>query len=149
MSAALTFGSVGDIIALCGLALELSRAVSSARGSAMEYQSLRTDLDQFVQVLTQVVATFAQFEKSPSLDNLEHVTKCIIDECGALIGEVLLRLREKYGESLQPGGSGSRVRDVYKKVEFSVRERERIQLLQETLNKAVTRLSLLSSCAAL
>lgn len=57
MSAALTFGSVGDIIALCGLAIELGKALSSAHGSAKEYQSLRRDLDQFIQVLMQVCST--------------------------------------------------------------------------------------------
>jgi hypothetical protein len=58
MSAALTFGSVGDIIALCGLAVELGRALSGARGSAREYQDLREDLNLFVQVLMQVCFLF-------------------------------------------------------------------------------------------
>ncbi|OIW29088.1 hypothetical protein CONLIGDRAFT_633272 [Coniochaeta ligniaria NRRL 30616] len=149
MSAALTFGSVGDIIAVCGLAVELSKALSSARGSAKEYQVLRKDLDQFVQVLMQVIATYEQFEDSPSLESLRHVAKAVVDECGILIGEVLHELRERYGDSLQPGGSGNRVKDAYKKVEFSVRERDRVQLLQESLSKAIGRLGLLSSCAAL
>jgi hypothetical protein len=149
MSAALTFGSVGDIITLCSLAVELSRALGGSRGSAKEYQMLQKDLDQFVQVLMRVIATYEQFERSHWLDSLGHVTKAIVDECGSLIGEVLRKLREKYGDSLQPGGSGNRVKDVYKKLEFSVRERDRIQLLQGSLNKAISRLSLLSSCAAL
>lgn len=149
MSTALTFGSLGDIIALCGLAVELSRALSTAHGSAREYQSLRKDLDQFVQVLMQVIATYEQFENSPSLDSLRRVTKSIVDECGALVGEVLHRVRERYGESLQPGGSGNKARDAYKKLEFSVRETEKIRLLQESLNRVIGRLSLLSSCAAL
>jgi len=148
MSAALTFGSVGDIIALCGLAVELSRALGSARGSAKEYQSLRKDLDQFVQVLVQVIATFQQFENSPSLDSLRHVTKSIVDECSDEIGQVLCGLRDKYGDSLQRGGSGNRAKDAYRKLEFSLKERGEIKLLQESLGRAVGQLSLLSSCAA-
>lgn len=57
MSAALTFGSVGDILAFCGVVVELSRALSTVRGSAQEYQCLRKDLDQFVQVLMLVIGT--------------------------------------------------------------------------------------------
>lgn len=58
MELALTFGSLGDIIAICQIALQLGRALSTSRdgasGSAKEYQSLRSDLDQFVRVLMQV-----------------------------------------------------------------------------------------------
>jgi hypothetical protein len=149
MSAALTFGSVGDIIALCGLAIELGRALGSVRGSAKEYQTLRKDLDQFVQVLMQVIATFEQFENSPQLDSLGSVTRSIIDECSDIIGDVLCSLRDKYGDSLQPGGSGNKAKDVYRKLEFSLREKEKIQLLQDSLNRAVARLGLLAGCAAM
>ncbi|KAB5539410.1 hypothetical protein GE09DRAFT_317495 [Coniochaeta sp. 2T2.1] len=149
MSAALTFGSLGDIIALCGLAVELSRALGSARGSAKEYQALRKDLDQFVQVLMQVIATYEQFERSAWLDSLAHVSRSVVDECGTLVGDVLQKFRDRYDCSLEPGGSGSRARDAVKKLEFSVRERETVRVLQETLRTAVGRLGMLASCAAL
>ncbi len=52
MEVAWTFGSLGDIIAVCQLAIKLGRAiVSSQYGSAKEYQGLRKDLDLFVKVL--------------------------------------------------------------------------------------------------
>lgn len=73
----------------------------------------------------------------------------MIDECSSLVGEVLLNVRVRYGESLQSGGSGNKIKDVYKRVEFSLREKEKLQLLQEKLNGGIGRLSLLSSCAAL
>lgn len=58
MEVALTFGSLGDIIQLCQLAVQLSRAVGigcHANGnSAVEYQELRNDLDTLVRILMQV-----------------------------------------------------------------------------------------------
>ena len=55
MEVALTFGSVGDIIAVCQLAVKLSRALGgSPCGSAKEYQGLQKDLDVFVRILSRV-----------------------------------------------------------------------------------------------
>lgn len=51
MSAALTFGSLGDIIAICQLVNELGQALSDSRGSGREYRDLRQDLDAFVRIL--------------------------------------------------------------------------------------------------
>ena len=55
MEVALTFGSIGDIITICQIAIRLGKALDvgcrNAQGSAAEYQSLRVELDAFVQVL--------------------------------------------------------------------------------------------------
>ncbi|KAJ4179661.1 hypothetical protein NW755_012385 [Fusarium falciforme] len=52
MEVALTFGSLGDIIAICQVAVQLGRAIdvgSEVVGeSAKEYQDFREDLDTFV-----------------------------------------------------------------------------------------------------
>jgi hypothetical protein len=57
MEVALTFGSLGDIIAICQLALQLKRALGNSvtiGESAKEYQELRKDLTHFVNILMQV-----------------------------------------------------------------------------------------------
>jgi len=58
MEVALTFGSIGDIIAVCQLAIQLAKALgvdgSGASASATDYQELRKDLDTFVQILMHV-----------------------------------------------------------------------------------------------
>lgn len=60
MEVALTFGSLGDIIQLCQLAIQLGRAVGVGCGavseSAKEYQRVRDDLDTFVHILMQARA---------------------------------------------------------------------------------------------
>lgn len=42
-----TFGSVGDIIAVGQIAWNIAKALSSTRGSAKKYQSLIKDLELF------------------------------------------------------------------------------------------------------
>lgn len=58
MEIALTFGSLGDIIQLCQLAIQLSRAIGvgcNANGeSEIEYKELRSELDTLVRILMQV-----------------------------------------------------------------------------------------------
>lgn len=65
MDFALSFGSLGDIIQLCQLAIQLGRAVgvgtAAVNGSsAKEYQQLRHDLDLFVGVLMQASRFYLQ-----------------------------------------------------------------------------------------
>lgn len=51
----ITFGSVGDIIAVAQIASALALALNDSRGSAKEYQSLKKELQAFDQALLQVV----------------------------------------------------------------------------------------------
>jgi hypothetical protein len=55
MAAAFTFGSIGDIIAVCQIGIQLGTAISNKRGSSREYQDFRNDVDAFVEVLIQVI----------------------------------------------------------------------------------------------
>lgn len=168
MEVALTFGSLGDIIQLCQLAIQLSRAVGVGCGavgeSVKEYLELRKDLDFFVrilmqvksavldfqvtmltQVLPQVIETYQERESSPYLEGLNHVSKSVVDQTASLIQDALNHFQSRYKNSLLPGGSGKKLKDVYKKVEWSTREKERIRGLREKLQESVQRLSLLTS----
>ncbi|KAJ4147159.1 hypothetical protein LMH87_001704 [Akanthomyces muscarius] len=152
MEVALTFGSLGDIIALCQLAIQLGRAVGvggvAARGeSGKEYQKLRNDLDLFIAILTEVVATYQQHELSPHLQGLDRVSQSVVEKCTTLIQDMLGHLTSRYGSCLSVQGSGWMMRDAYKRVEWCVREKERIQNLRNGLQEGVQTLSLLTSLA--
>lgn len=75
MEVALTFGSVGDIIQLCQLAIQLKRAIgagcNSVGESAKEYQELRDELDTLVRILMQVRSSI------DTLDFLILLTQCV------------------------------------------------------------------------
>jgi len=67
MPFAVTFGSVGDFIAICQVAAKLGKALGNGHcGSSTEYQDLRKELDIFVQVLTHVSAASQSFFKKPN-----------------------------------------------------------------------------------
>lgn len=51
---AITFGSVGDIIAVGQIAVDLAQALSNTRGSAKDYQGLVGELQAFDKALLQV-----------------------------------------------------------------------------------------------
>ncbi|KID65919.1 hypothetical protein MAN_05578, partial [Metarhizium hybridum] len=147
MEVALTFGSLGDIIQLCQLAIQLGRAVgvgcgAAGGGSTREYQHLRHDLDVLV------VATYQQHELSPCLQVLDDVSKSVVDECASLIQDTLQHLRSRYRGSLGAEGSGNKIRDIVKRIEWSVRETQRLEKLREKLREGVQRLSLLTGLAA-
>jgi hypothetical protein len=54
MSSGITFGSIGDIIAVGQIAVSLVKALSDTRGSAPEYQALVKELRGFDGALQQV-----------------------------------------------------------------------------------------------
>ncbi|SPQ23306.1 da148293-8f97-42f1-93ff-fcc8079fafbe [Thermothielavioides terrestris] len=148
MEVALTFGSLGDIIAICQLCVQLSRALGLGRkavgGSALEYQELRKDLNLFIQVLLQVVATYEAREPSAYLAGLDQATKAVVDECAGLIEQAIQHFGSRYHDSLRAEGSGNKWRDACKKVEWAVREKERLLELREKLRRNTERLTLLN-----
>lgn len=153
MEVALTFGSLGDIIALVQLAINLGRAIgvgtTALNGtSAKEYQELRHDLDVLVNVLMQVVSTYQQHELGAPLHVLDRVTKTVVDQLTTLIQDALGHLQSRYGSSLTKEGSGSKAKDVYKRVEWCVREKDQLRILREKLQEGMQRLNLLTTLSA-
>ncbi|KAL1841536.1 hypothetical protein VTJ49DRAFT_6965 [Mycothermus thermophilus] len=151
MEAALTFGSLGDILALGQLIIQLVEAIGvgsrDAGGSAREYKDLQRELSEFGRVLLQVVATYEQCGHSVYLNELDNATRAVVDECAGLIAGALEHFGGRYHVSLQPGGSESWLRDARKKVSWFLRERERVNELREKLNRNIQRLTLLNGLA--
>ncbi|KAK7753731.1 hypothetical protein SLS62_004355 [Diatrype stigma] len=151
MEVALAFGSLGDIIAVCQLAYQLGHAlgvgIRGAGSSVDEHQDLRKDLEEFVRILMQVVATYEQHEFSLHLNQLDNIAKAVVDRCGHLIQEVLDRLCPKYHASFQVGGSDNKLKDVLRKGEWLLRDKKRIEVLRCELRQGIERLTLLTALA--
>lgn len=170
METALTFGSVGDIIAICQIVIELSRALGSSSGSARQYQDLREDLESFTRTLMQVststlslshtkhglgdddsyqvIAIYERHEDSPWLNNLDKEIRRVVDDCAVSLRETLNYFHVKYHRHLQPGGSSNAVKDAVKKLEWSFTEKDKILALQEKMKAVVGNLTLLTAVAA-
>ncbi|KAL8389515.1 hypothetical protein RB595_008900 [Gaeumannomyces hyphopodioides] len=146
MSAALTFGSVGDIIALCDIAWKLAEALGTGpTGAGAEYRELRETLDRLTRVLTTVVTTHRHRNGPRSNSNdIERDILALVNECGGLIQGALSKLSGRYGQSLsQPGW-----KNALKKIEFTIREKKEAENLRNKLSERMDRISLLSGLAA-
>lgn len=95
-----------------------------------------------------MIAVHEQYDQSPALGSLAHVTQTVVAECGTLIKETLDRVVPRYHDSLQSGGSGQKLKDSYKKVKFWASETDRLAELQANLSKNTMRLSMLTVLAA-
>lgn len=103
MKFGLTFGSLGDIIAVSQIAIELSRTLGSAGGSTKQYQELREGLDGFVRVLMHVflgllLSTvclvsghltmhdhYEQHELLPGLNSIDDDIRQLVTDSGSLL----------------------------------------------------------------
>lgn len=74
----ITFGSVGDIIAVTQICISLAQALSDSRGSASAYQALVKELRTFDKALLQVVALWQNYEDSPELQELGAITRILL-----------------------------------------------------------------------
>lgn len=62
----------------------------------------------------QVVVIFEERESSLFMEQLFTIIKPTVDECGTAMQEELMRIHDKYHDSLRPGGSGSSSKDALK-----------------------------------
>lgn len=68
--------------------------------------------------------------------------------CTVLVRDMLSHLQTRYGNSLSTLGSGKRIKDIFKCIEWRAKETERIRQLRESLREGVQRLTLLTTLAA-
>jgi hypothetical protein len=109
----MSFGfSVGDFLEGATLACNLIGALSSTRGSSLEYQQLIRELEIVRLTCVQIENLRSSQQLNLSLLNaLTHLVRACnekMEQCTASV--------ESYRESLQAGGSGNSVTDSWKKV---------------------------------
>ncbi|MCJ1333511.1 hypothetical protein MMC10_010211 [Thelotrema lepadinum] len=116
---ALTFGSVGDIIALCSLISNAVDAVSRSYGSSAQYQSLAKNVVNLSQALVSV-----QFllDQEPNLQRRGNLEKIVVD-CHASIVNFLQRIQvfECLG---QQGNSRDSAKVLRQKLRWPIYRRE-------------------------
>ena len=119
-----TFGSVGDIIAVGLLIKDLVTALNQSRGSQTEYKQLVDELNLLEDVLARIVhlcntagTTTAGriFEDSA----LHHATIKTAQKCGTCIKGFNIRLK-KYGKTLGSSGVGKKS-EAFKAVMAQIR----------------------------
>jgi hypothetical protein len=124
MSASLTFGSVGDIIAVCHLISDLITTLSESGGSVSEYQDLIRDL-QYVQELLYLLDGLAlACDRNPEYDTVGVTAKQKARDLRELVGPFYGKVKE-YDKRLGKSGN-SKMADAYWKLEWRVRHKESV-----------------------
>ncbi|KAL9059369.1 MAG: hypothetical protein Q9162_001238 [Coniocarpon cinnabarinum] len=124
-----TCGSVGDIIALTKLVKELVEALNDSRGAAHDFRKLVRQLQGLGSVLQEVHLLLRRHEPSPGLDALRASTIRVAAGCQESAEEFLAQVR-KYQQSLREGGSGRKIVDGVRKVQWRLLKKEDAQAFQ-------------------
>ncbi|KAM0283908.1 hypothetical protein ACHAQH_002290 [Verticillium albo-atrum] len=118
MELALTFGSVGDLLAICLIVKDIIYALDDSRGSAKDYRDIIAQLQTFDGILTQISQGLTGLESIRTLDGIRP----LISQCLNQSQRCLETFREeirKYSTSLSsssPAGRLNRLKRSYKKV---------------------------------
>lgn len=142
-SVAFAFGSVGDILAVIELALEVRKALSESRGSSKEYQEIQAELDSFTDVLASTCATLSSLPSTQLTDPLRRSIRLTMDSLKEVLGEIYASIA-KYHTGLRKEGSGSVWQDRWLQLRwYSGKKKETITAMKHKLNDYVGRLNLL------
>jgi hypothetical protein len=140
----MSFGfSVGDFLAGAKLIADLTRTLSAGKGASMEYQQLILDLQVVETTLVQIdQMRLASQLNTSALNALSWITQ----STATAIADFMLRTK-KYQESLSAKGSGNKVKDLWKKVGWSMYKPAEIRSLQQRLQLDLGSINCLISLA--
>lgn len=129
-----TFGSFGDLLSIAALIKDIVIALNDSRGSSKKYQSLMHGLD----ILNTAIGQVEQLYSSQHFTvGIEQGPVTALEQAIAKIWQSLedfhAKIR-KFSTSLSPGGSGSVVRDVARKIQFKMEEKDVQEFQQEILS---------------
>ncbi|TFY54954.1 hypothetical protein EVG20_g9496 [Dentipellis fragilis] len=146
---AFSFGSVGDIIAVVQLLNQVRRALCDSTGSAAEYQALIADLDAFADVLCAVQHALNPPAYQParrrSVPPPVANAWCHALQMSAGLLDEIRRKVLKYQDSLRIGGSGSMMRDSWRKVGWALFKKPELEGIRRRVMDQVEVLNILLS----
>ena len=142
----MSFGfSVGDFIAVGKLIVQISSALHESTGASAEYQSLLLRLDNLMETLRIADRSIrgSQLQISAANAILMHLS-----QCSAHLRK-LNTIIEKHRKTLSKGGSGSKIRDSWRKIGWSLFTKEEIKEIDNALEGDVNFISMmLAMCGA-
>ena len=124
-----TFGSVGDIIAICQIVATSVNALKDSTGSTVEYQALAKSLANLLQVLGKVEGLTQITENVVNTADLNRILR----DCRMCLDRFYAKI-QKYGRALGPQGERqvfSGLRDVYRKIKWTGEKEEVISFYGE------------------
>jgi hypothetical protein len=117
MSFTATFGSVGDFLSVSILVKDLLLALDDSRGSSRDYQEVVRELYILDTALLQVEKLSRSHSPTTELYALYETARHTADKCRICVDTFTKQIR-KYGTSLSKGGSGSKIKDAARKIQW-------------------------------
>ncbi|KAK7705574.1 hypothetical protein SLS64_007941 [Diaporthe eres] len=113
----MSFGfGVGDFLAVAKLAIDLSKALSDSAGATQQYEELIAILNVVHKVLLQVDQLRGANQLAQATVNALLFT---VNTTNVTM-ETFLDQHAAYRKSFRPGGSGSRVNDIFQKGKWAI-----------------------------
>lgn len=128
-----TFGSVGDILAVCLLVKDLIRALDDCRGSADEYQEVIRELEMLDRVLTQVHSLSQTQGRSVELNAVFLVAQHAAEACRKRI-EAFHNSIKKFDASLGSGASRASCRAAAMKIRWYLARSDGLDKFRAEIN---------------
>ncbi|KPM44405.1 hypothetical protein AK830_g2141 [Neonectria ditissima] len=123
MEFVLTVGAVGDFLAISVLIKDILVALDDCRGSAKQYRDLVEGLTNLDKILHEVEQVYCDSKFAGDLGDLRTISLHTIEQIKQCLEAFRNRLR-KFEPSLSDGGTGNRFKDVVRKIQWKVEEKD-------------------------
>jgi hypothetical protein len=143
---AVSFGSVGDIIAVCLLVKDLVAALDDSRGSAAEYQEVRRELQSLERALLEVEYLSSSCTSTVKLNALYATARKAALDCQKPVAAFLKKIKS-YGPSLGESSSRSIVRDTAMKFRWRISQKDEVTKFRAEINAHCSSINMLLATA--
>lgn len=112
-----TFGSFGDVLSILKIAYDVRALLSESKGASEEYQQLlaELDLDTSLRTLHLVQGVFLAKDAASLPPDVQMAIEQSISNSRVIIFDLYAKIA-RFRDSLQKGGSGSMMRDSWRKI---------------------------------
>jgi hypothetical protein len=140
--------SAGDVIAVSILIKDVIQGLSDSRGSAEEYQEVIRELWSLDKALLEVELLSRICGTTIELNALSCTARRTANQCKLCMSAYLEKIRS-YNRSLGFGGSGSKLRDTAKKIQWTLSQKDELARFRAEVNGHASAINMLLITASL
>jgi hypothetical protein len=145
----ITFGSVGDIIAVCLLVKDLVDALDKSRGSKADYHLLTRELWILDRILLEI-DLFARSHgagSTPEIEALCVTASKAVDRCKELVNDFSKRLKTYQSSFAEGGPATNLLKETAMKLRWRVSEKEEVEKFRVAIAGTSSNLQMLLAIA--
>jgi hypothetical protein len=140
--------SAGDVIALSILIKDVIKALDDSSGSSTEYQEIVRELWSLDKALLEVEHLSRTYDTTAELNALSCAARRATEQCRLHISKFLDKIKS-YNRSLGPGGSGNRLKDAARKVQWTFAQKDELVKFRTEINGHASAINMLLITASM